>query len=205
MKEILECHGKAERIIQLLQFILRHVLESVKHGDISRVIKYRDQGIRFLLCCFSGINRVDAVLLDGFKFLIRNISLDHIGGRHPDDRSLILIDETDALLRRIRSLVELSGKIFHGKAAASLIRRETFLIKDINRRLCKHTAACLLKCLIGNILHIITDQHADACDVHDPEIPSDLMAERFGRNSIIRFLFNVYSFYTAHICSPFHS
>ena len=205
MKEVPECHGEAERIIEFLHLILRHVLESVKHGDISRIVKYRDKGVRFPGRRFSGIDRVDAVFLDGLEFRIGNAAFDHIGGRHPDNRRLILIDKTDALLRRIRSLIELSGKIFHGKAAASLIRRESLLIKDINRRLCKHAAACLLKCLIGNILHIITDQHPDACDVHDPEIPSDLMAERFGCNSIIRFLFNVYSFYTAHICSPFHS
>ena len=205
MKEVPECHGEAERIIEFLQLSLRHVLESVKHGDISRVVKYRDKGVRFPGRRFSGIDRVDAVFLDCLEFRIGNAAFDHVGGRHPDDRRLILIDKTDALLRRICSLIELSGKIFHGKAAASLIRRESLLIKDINRRLCKHAAACLLKCLIGNILHIITDQHPDACDIHDSEIPSDLMAERFGRNSIIRFLFNVYSFYTAHICSPFHS
>ena len=138
------------------------------------------------------------------ELIIRDISFNHISSCRADYRAFIFFDKTDTLLCRIRSLVELSRKEFNRKAAVSLSHRILLSVKDIYRRFCKYPAACFLKCIIRNILHVIPDQHTDSCHIHDPEITSDLMTQFLCRNGIIWLLFYKYTSYTAHIKSPLH-
>ena len=62
--EILKGHCKTKGIIQLTQILLRHVLEAVKDGNVCRIIKYRDQGVRLLHASLSGVYGVDAICLN---------------------------------------------------------------------------------------------------------------------------------------------
>ena len=86
MLKISECHCKIKRIVQILQIIFRHILKAVKNLYILRLRKNIYQSFRLLNSCFSGIYRIDAVVLHSLKFLIGYCSFDHIGGSGTDDR-----------------------------------------------------------------------------------------------------------------------
>ena len=148
MQKIFKSHRKSERTIQFFQICLCHICKSVKNLYVRRLFKYRDQGLRLLQSCLSGIYRIDTVVFHSLKLFLCQRSLDHIGCCCTDHRILIFFDKPDTLLRRIRSLIKLSRQIFHGKYMISFLMRKFFQIKIIYRKLRKHASACFFKCIL---------------------------------------------------------
>ena len=90
MQEILKCHSQIQRIIQLFQRSLFHFYKSVKNHHIFRIVKYGNQCFRFYHIGLTGIYRVNAVILDGIKFFVCNLSLNDVSGCRFDDRLFVL-------------------------------------------------------------------------------------------------------------------
>ncbi len=151
MQEILKSHGKPQGIIQFLEIALLHIPEAVKNLHIFRLVIILHQSLRLLKSGLPGINRIDTVRLNPLEFFLRNDpvpSLNHVCCCRPDDRLLIFINKLHALYGRIRTLVKLSRKIFHGEHPAGICHRKFLLIQRINRRFRKDAPAGLLKSLI---------------------------------------------------------
>ena len=71
-KEVTECHGQIQAVVQFPQCVFRHLPEPVKHSHIIRLRKYHLQRLRLLHSAFSGIYRVDAVFFYRLELRIRN-------------------------------------------------------------------------------------------------------------------------------------
>ena len=113
MLEILECHGKVQRIVQFFQISLSHILESVKDLHILRIREYSYQCLRFLKSCLTRVYRVDAVMFDRLKLCVCHSSFNYISSCGADDRCRILIQELYTLYSGVCSLVKLSREEFY--------------------------------------------------------------------------------------------
>ena len=112
-QEVLICHGQIQRVVEYLKIIQRHGSEALEFNDICRFRIIRGQCFRFHLIGDAGVYRIDAVVLYFCKIFIGNITDDHICGSGVNSRRFLLIEETDALLGGVGSLIELSGQIFY--------------------------------------------------------------------------------------------
>ena len=148
MQEILKGHSQTKGIVQLTQFSLFHITETVKNRHISRIIIYSDQSLRLHQICLPGIYRVDTISFDFRKFFVRDITYQQISNCCLDDRLFILIQELHTLYCRICSLVELTGQKFYGKYSAAFRNLNGFLIQIIYRRFRKYGLTCFGKYFI---------------------------------------------------------
>ena len=148
MFEIFECHSQIQGSIQLFQCCLFHIDKSVEDFYICRFFKLCYQCFRFYHSGLTGIYRVDAVILDCFKFFVGNSSLDYISGCRFDDRLLVLFQELYTLYGRIRSLIKLTRQIFYGKYSCSFYHRDLLFIQHVYRRLGEYACTCFLEHLI---------------------------------------------------------
>ena len=196
--EILECHGKVQRIVQFFQISLSHILESVKYLHILRIREYSYQCLRFLKSCLTRVYRVDAVMFDRLKLCVCHSSFNYISSCGADDRCRILIQELYTLYSGVCSLVKLSREEFYGKYTCALCHIKFLKIQIIYRRLCKYGLAGFLKYFIGDILHVITDQLTDCCHSADAKIMFDLMFQFLCFYCKGRFLFYIHTSYVAH-------
>ena len=146
--EVLECHGKSQGIIELPELLLFQVLKPVKDLDICRLVKFCHKGLRLVHTGLPGIHRVDAVMFDCLKLLIRQFSPDHIGGCGADNRLLIFLYKLYTLLGRVRSLVKLSREELYRKDPVILRCRKCLFIQNVYRRLRKNTSAGFFKSLL---------------------------------------------------------
>ena len=138
------------------------------------------------------------MVLDSLKLLVRQLSLDHIGGGSADHRLLILFYKLHALHGRVRSLVKLAGKELHGEDPGPLRCRKGLFIQNIYRRLRKDASAGLLKGLLRDVLHVVADQHPHTRKSAYAQIALNLVEEILCLNRILRFFLHIYSFYIAH-------
>ena len=203
MQKILEGHGQIQGIVQLFQLPFLHFCKSVKGFYIFRLLKIGHQSLRLLHARLPGVHRIDAVIFDGREFFVCDVAFDHIGGGRPDDGLLILLQKLYALYRGIRPLVKLSRQIFHRKYPRAGSCLKIFSVQIIHRRLGKYAGTCLLKNLVGNILHIIADQHPHTCHTFNSQIAADLMLQILCLHREIRLFLRVNSSYTAHLLCPF--
>ena len=127
-------------------------------ATIQLADKYRDQGVRLLHAGLPGVNGVDAICLNLGEFLLRHVALYHIGYGRANDRILVLIQKLYALYCGIRPLIKLTGKKFHGKYSCVSRNLNRLKIQIIYGWLGKDRLACLLKYLVGNVLHVIADK-----------------------------------------------
>ena len=126
--EVTEGHGQIQGIIELFQLRFLHLCETLKGFHIFRLRKIHHQGLRLLQPGLPGIHRVDAVLLDGGQLAVIHLPLDDVGGGGTDDGLLILLQKLDALHRGVRSLVKLTGQVFHGEYPGTLLGRKIFSV-----------------------------------------------------------------------------
>ena len=197
MKEILEGHSKSQGIIEFLQGSLLHGSKSVKHNNVCRLCKLLHQSFRFLQTGLTGIHRVNAVVPDSCQLLLRNITLDHIGGSGTDHRLLLLVQQLHTLFSGICSLVKLSGQELYTEGL-SAVQIKSLLIDIVHRRLGKHADKRFLISFIRNILHIIADQLTDFCNSGNAEIASDLRLQFLCLYRISFFFLYIDSAYIAH-------
>ena len=132
--EILKCHRKGKALIKLTQFLFSHAGKAIKNCHIDRLFILCNQSIRLLHGYFSGIHGVNTVGTNTGKFLIRNLSCNHIGDCGTDHGFLILLEKTDTLYGRIRSLVKLSRKKFYTEYFVSVRNLNGFKVVIIYRR-----------------------------------------------------------------------
>ncbi len=115
MQEIFKGHSQIQRIIQCLQRSLIHLCKSVKYQYICRLLKLCDQSVRNGVGCFSGVYRIDAVLLHYGNLCLCQLSGNHISGSRTNDGIFLLIQQLHALLCGICSLVKLTRQVFYRK------------------------------------------------------------------------------------------
>ena len=53
MKEILEGHCQAQRLVQIFKFILRHILETFKNNNVGGFIKLGNKSVGLFQSGFS--------------------------------------------------------------------------------------------------------------------------------------------------------
>ena len=90
MQKVLEGHGQGKRTVQFPELFLLHPCKAVQYDHIRRLVENIDQGIRLFPARLPGIHGVNAVCLYSVKFLVRDITQNHIGDRGADDGLLIL-------------------------------------------------------------------------------------------------------------------
>ena len=81
MKKILKGHSKIQGVIELLSVLSSGI--SWKPSKIftsSGSSKCSYQCLRLLHACFSGVHRVDAMVLDRLKLFVGDVSFNDIGG-----------------------------------------------------------------------------------------------------------------------------
>ncbi len=128
-------HRKAKRIIECPEIFFRHRPEAFHDFDIcrNRMLNLQCRGL--LHSGLSGINRVDAVSFDAGEFLITDFALQNVGDGGHDGRILALADELDALLRGIRSLIELPRKRLNAEGTRPFRNIDRLPVEDVDRRL----------------------------------------------------------------------
>ena len=129
-------------------------------------------------------------------------SAQDIGGGRTDDGLLRLLQQLHALLRGIRSLVELSRQIFYRKHHIGVILRKILFIHQIDRRFRENRHQSLFINLIGYILYIIAVQDTYAGYGFNPQIAADLTKQIFCPHGKFGFLFDINSLY-AHVAPAF--
>ena len=161
-QEVLVCHGQIQRVVEYLKIIQRHGSEALEFSDICRFRIIRSQCFRLHLIGDAGVYRIDAVVLDFCKIFIGNITDDHICGSGVNSRRFLLIEETDALLGGVGSLIELSGQIFYREdTICALSFRKLLFVEIIYRRFCENRSRSFLIGLICYVLNIITNEYAN--------------------------------------------
>ena len=157
--EVRKCHRKIQRLIEFLEIREVHGAEICKNLNIVRLRVDSRECLRHGLIRLAGVDRIDSVLHELLKILIGDLTDEHIGRCGMDAGILLLIQESDALLCGVRSLVELTRQVLNGKdAVRSLLLRKLSFIYIIYGRLREHSARSLLKCLICYIFYIIADK-----------------------------------------------
>ena len=199
--EIRVCHRQIERIIEGFQLLFRHFTEVVKDLYIFRLRIVGRQGLRLDLIRRAGVDRVYAVIFDLFDIRVRKLAEHHVGGGGTDRGLFIFIEETDALLRRVRPLVKLTGQIFNGEHTVLLRRlRQGLHIDIIDRRLREDGLHRFFPGFIGNVLDIVADKDAHIIHICESQIISGLVAEFLRLDRKCFLLLNVDS--SDHLSSP---
>lgn len=155
MKKILEGHGKVQWWIKLLQFVLCHILETVKYDDISRIIKLLHKCLRLsmpiarestgLMQCFLIAANCSSVIAPSITYVIALLIIGssfHWEASHTA-RLNLLSGQTVP--------VKLYSKYF----CITIVK--CLLIDIINRRLWENCIQGFLVCLLWYIFHIISD------------------------------------------------
>ena len=192
--KILKGHGQIQGIEELLQRAVFHRGQAVKNLHVIRLRIGLRQRLRFGFIRDQGIHRIDAVADDALHLLVRYRARHDIRHRAPYHRMFLFIEKTDALLRRIRSLVKLPRQILYGKYMRALRIRDLFFIDPVYRRFREHRVKRSLIRLLTDLFHVVTDQHAHLLRRSDSKVMADLVAELPGTNRILRFLLYINSF-----------
>ncbi len=88
--EITISHRQAEAVIKRFKILIAHRGESLKNSHIRRIRENAYQCLGLSQIGFFRIHRVNAVCFNLGKFLIRNITGNHIGNRRLNDGIFIL-------------------------------------------------------------------------------------------------------------------
>ncbi len=198
--KILKGHRKAERIVQLLQLKLRHPDKTVKNPDIRCLRIFRHQCLGFVHPGLSRIHGIDQIGFDSAELFIGNAARQNIRLRCPDNHMRIRIQKLNALNGRIRPLIKLTGKRLNGKNTCSLGDVKGLPIQVIDRRLRENAAACRLKDIIADVLHIVADQQTQIFNSLNPEESADLFQLPSCLHGIRLFLLYIDSSYITHSC-----
>ena len=182
--EIRKGHCQSEAVIQVLERMIIHSCEAVHDGDIGSLVKYIPKCCGLLHSCLTGVHRIDRIGLDMLELLIGDRSCEDPCLRRPDDRILVFIQQLDALNCGICPLVELSGQSLNTENSCPFRDLDRLAIQNIYRRLGEDAGAGSLKHLIGDVLHVIPDQHAHVLDAGYAEEPSYFFQLSFCCNCI---------------------
>ena len=122
-----QCHGKAHAVIIFFHLVFVPGNKARYPGHVGGHVGLHIQRFRFLQGSDPGFHRVDQIMLDPGKFLVRDGTLEshYPGGEHLG--ALSLGQQLYALGRRVRPLVVLAGQIFHGKHPVPFVHRQGFL------------------------------------------------------------------------------
>ena len=180
------------------ELVLAHLYETVQSLDVMRRGIFRFQSFGKRGVRLAALHGVDDEFLYLADILRREVSVEDVELRRPDDGLLTLRDKLYALRRGVRALVELPGERFHpedGGGALSLYREG----HGVELRLGKNVALGIFQKLPVRAFHVVTVDHSDAGEPLDAEHPARLGKEcpRFSRERL--FLFDEQSVY--HISS----
>ena len=204
MKKVLKGHGQVQAVIKGFERALLHGGKARKCLYILRNRKFHRQGLRLFLSCLPAVHGIDAEALDG-RFLLRCQRCgDHVGGSRADHRLLLCPQKLHALFRRVRPLVKLPRQILHGKYHIPRILGELLFIYQIHRRLGKDGSQGLAVGLLGQIFHIVADQHPHALHMADSQVLLQLLFQLPGLHGKLRLLLHKDSSYT-HLTSSWYS
>ena len=184
-----ERHCQSQRVVQRLQLIRSHILETVENLHILRLVIVFCQSLGLLLRCHTAVHRVHTVFHQGGFLILGEATAYHVGRCRADNRVLRRIEQTHTLLRTVSPLVELTRQILHREHKVILLMGERLLIHLIHRRFGKHRHLRLLIRLVRDILNIIAHQCAHPFRGYT-QICRHLPLQLLRSNGKLRFLLN---------------
>ena len=188
LQEVLIGHRETEGGIKFAELIFRHVNEALNGLHIFRRGEVLAQGCGLLFRALSGVHGINAEILDGREFPLAELAREHIGRRGANEHLRVLVNQTDALLRGVRALVELSRQKLGRKYRVAVLAGKCLLIQQIERRLGKNGAARLFVGAVLDILDIVAHQNAHALNAGNTEIGLNVLKKLSGAHCIFRFL-----------------
>ena len=163
--DIRKVHRQAILAKEGIQFFLAESCKAFKDFRQIRLRVLLKNGCRLFKRSLSGFDRVDQCFPDLRLVFICELSLDVIDSCAGDVRALLHGRQLDALGAGIRSLIKLTGKIFHSENPFVFSRcRGVFLIEVIDLRLGKNGITGGKIILLINILNVIAVENAHAFD-----------------------------------------
>ncbi len=170
---VIGIHGEAQIPDHRLQPLAGESTEAFQRFHFRRDLILRTQGVGFRELSFPRLHGVDDVFFDLLQFLFSEITVQGIDLGRADRRAFALRQDLDALRRRIRPLVELTGQKFHRKNCG--IFQYGFVIDKIQLRLRKHGFYRIAEQFFRETLRIIAVEQADILQAFDAKQVSGLI------------------------------
>ena len=134
--------------------------EAVQHRHVGRNGILGNQGFLLGKGCLPGLHGIDYVFLDSGKFVSAYVAGEHVDFCRLHERSFTLGEELYALCGGVRSLIELTGQIFHGEHGVVCLGLQG-IGDDVQLGLRKDGVLAVLEQLQGNALHVIAVEDTD--------------------------------------------
>ena len=149
-----------------------HGLDRGRNGVVGPERFHRFEG------GFPALHRVDDVPLDRLNVRVRQLTRQdvHRGGAHGG--AFHLLEQLDALGRRVRPLVELAGQVFRRENRAGV--RRQLAVDVVHHRLGEHVGHGLLKQRRVDVLHVVAVQYPHARQALDAEEGFQFVVQRGG-------------------------
>ena len=164
--DVSQVHGKAALCDERRKPFLVKLQEAVDGLHALGHGVFHLEGLALLKRGLARLDGVDDVMLDGRDILLRERPLKQIHLRAAHLRALALADQLNALACRVGTLVKLARQILHGKHVRA-VRIRQLESGVIRLRLAENRRHALLEQLIGNALHIIAIEQAQALKILD--------------------------------------
>ena len=166
-RHVVGVHGEVILLHEVRKPFLVKLQKSRQRGDFGR-----NRMRNFQRCgngerCLSALHGVDDILFDRLEFILGEYAVDGIHLCRADDGARLHGDELNALRRRVCALIELPGKILHGKHARA--RKIDALARSVHLRLGEDGVHALRKELLLDILCIVAVENTDARDAGDAQ------------------------------------
>ena len=197
--QVVEVHREAVAGKHSLECILVHLQKALEHRDVRRGGIVGFEGGGQLQRSLAALDGVDEIAADLLPLGIGQPPFKEIDPRAADEGALLLVEELDALSRRVRPLIVLAGQVLHRKTGA----REGHLavIEHVHRRLGEHLAAYSLKVLRRDALHVVAVEDAHAAQASHAQVFRQIFFKRAGFHIISRSFFHVNPSNLAHSSS----
>ena len=164
--------------------------EAVERGNGLRQGIVGIERIHGVERCLTALDRVDQIALELLEFCIGERARDDVDTRIAHAAAVLSVQDLDALLTGIRTLIELSGEIFD---------REHALLRGDHRELFVHIIDCRLRedrrdgaaeILLRDVIRVIAVQDADAEHI-ESQCRAQVGEDRLCLDCELRLLFGV--------------
>ena len=198
MFEVGKGHCQTQRVVELAQLKLGHILKTVERDDVSRLVEVVDKCFGLDLIGQAAVDGIDAVFAYGFLLGIGEGSTDDVGRGRLDDRLLAVVEQAAALFGAVGTLVELARQVFDREAEVAASVRKLFLVYVIDRRLAKNSDESLAIGLVAEVFNVVTYQHTYVVGI-DIKVVEHFALQLVCFDCKVVLLFYVNSSYGIHI------
>ncbi len=164
--DVIQVHGQAVALDEGRQPLPVQLQKAGQGRHLLRLLHRQGQGLRQLQLCLPAFHRVDDILLHRRQLFGGKLPLQKVDLGCLDGGALPLGDNLDALGAGIGPLVKLAGKGLHPEGIG---RFRQLLPAVVQLGLRKDGAFAGLKQLLGDALHVVAVQKAQAGEAGNPQ------------------------------------